>query len=110
MMFSDRLHKLMYEKDITQIELSIMADTTEATISRYLSKQRVLEENKTVMILCNIAKALNVTVDSLLGIEKAELKTANADARLLDCYNKASDKEKKAIWYILEEYSKVDVD
>lgn len=55
----------------------------------------------------SIAKALNVSVDYLLGI--TAIPSRNSDKTpelklLIRCYTKASDRDKKLLWSILEDY------
>lgn len=63
--FGQRLFNLLQKQGITQKELADKINTTEATLSRYVSGDR---EPKADM-LANIATALHTTSDYLLGIE-----------------------------------------
>lgn len=101
---SDIINDLMNAKHMTQVELAIKSDTTEATISRYLNNERPIERNKTVLILCNMADALDVSLDELLG-RPERIKGLNPNEQtLLNCFKKATPKEQKAILAILDEY------
>ena len=65
--FGARLKSILESEGITQSELSEMAETTGATISRYVNDNRVPTANQ----LNKIAKALGVSVDYLLrGTER----------------------------------------
>lgn len=66
--FGERLLSLLQKQGITQKELAERINTTEATLSRYVSGDR---EPKADM-LANIATALHTTSDYLLGIESGE--------------------------------------
>lgn len=63
MIIGKKMKELMKKQNISQRDLSIRLNTTEATISRYINNQR--EPNTDT--LANIATALNTTVDYLLG-------------------------------------------
>lgn len=89
--FGIRLKKILEQKNITQKELAEMAETTGATISRYISENRTPNAE----LITKIAAALNVTTDYLLGrVEHtAEAKmrviyqdTQEVDAAILEDY------------------------
>ena len=61
--FSENLRKAMQEKNMNQSQLAIKAETTPQNISKYC-KGSVLPD---LGIVVQIANALNVSVDSLLG-------------------------------------------
>lgn len=56
------IERKLQELNITQKELSVRTNMTEAGISRYISGQRLPR----IDILLNIADALNCTIDYLL--------------------------------------------
>ncbi len=72
MQIGNKMKEIMKNQNISQKDLAIRLNTTEATVSRYINNQR--EPNADT--LANIATALNTTVDFLLG------KTARND---IDC-------------------------
>ncbi len=101
---SDIINNLMSSKNMTQVELAIKSNTTEATISRYLNNTHPIERNKTVIILCDMADALDVSLDELLG-RPERIKGLNPNEQtLLNCFKKATPKEQKSILAILDEY------
>jgi transcriptional regulator with XRE-family HTH domain len=61
-----RIGELLKEKNMSQKTLAQMANVTEAAISHYLKGDRIPKG----AILLNIAKALNVTMEFLLGQEE----------------------------------------
>lgn len=63
MIIGNKMKQLMKKQNITQRDLAIRLNTTEATISRYINNQR--EPNAET--LSNIATALRTTVDFLVG-------------------------------------------
>lgn len=101
--FSDNLSRIMEARGINQKWLADEAHTTEATISRYVNG--VHKPN--IDIIVDIAKALGVSVDYLLGLTSVATskEERNPEFRLLtSCYDKSSDRDRKLIWGILEEY------
>ncbi len=68
MTIGNKMKELMKAQNISQKDLSIRLNTTEATISRYINNQR--EPNAET--LANIATALNTSIDFLLGKSASE--------------------------------------
>ncbi len=68
MSLNERIKFCMKEKNINQKQLSLLTDITESSISKYLNDERTPR----IDVLVNIAKALGVTTDYLLGEEKKE--------------------------------------
>ncbi len=64
--FANRLAELLKKQGITQKELAERVGVTEATMSRYMHSERIPKSE----IIANIATALHVTSDYLLGTEK----------------------------------------
>ncbi|WP_019893412.1 helix-turn-helix domain-containing protein [Allobaculum stercoricanis] len=64
--FGERLLSLLQRQGTTQKELAKRINTTEATLSRYISGDREPKAN----VVANIATALHTTSDYLLGIEQ----------------------------------------
>ena len=62
--FSDRLKEILKKRKMNQNELAKQVHTTPATISRYLANNRT----PNIALLNNMASALNVTADYLLGL------------------------------------------
>lgn len=101
--FSENLRHLIESRGINQKWLADEANTTEATISRYIHG---IHKPKLELVV-DIARALNVSVDYLVGLTPIpDLKEErNRELRLLvSCYNKATDKEKENVWFQLREY------
>lgn len=101
--FSDNLNKIMDEKGISQRWLADAAHTTEATISRYANG--VHKPN--IDIVVQIAKALCVSVDYLMGISPVRGEEVNETAEeqlIVKCFRRASDRDQKLVWGILQEY------
>lgn len=68
---ADRMRKLMNQHGLTQSELAMRANTTQSTISKYLSGERE-PASKT---LANIATALHTTSEYLLGLPETPIVT-----------------------------------
>ena len=102
--FAANLKKAIEERGVNQKWLADMAMTTEATISRYING---VNKSPDADILVSIAKALNVSVDYLLGV--SEIPNYRDDISpeerlLLKAFGRASDRDKSIIWQILEGY------
>ena len=105
--FSKILKSLMESRGISQKWLADEAHTTEATISRYVNG--IHQPN--INLVIDIAKALDVSVDYLIGLTAIPYsgEDRTAELRLLvRCYNTASDRDKKLLWGILEDYMSSD--
>lgn len=101
--FSNILYDLLKQKGINQRTLAELANTTEATISRYLTNARRMPRADLVI---SIAKAMNVSTDYLLGLtsnpERGSLSEENEE--LIRCYAHATPSDRKVIWAVLEKY------
>lgn len=60
---NERIRMLMENKHLNQKELARLAGITEASMSKYLSGERTPR----IDIIVNLANALEVTVDELIG-------------------------------------------
>ncbi len=92
--FGERLLSLLQKQGVTQRELAERINSTEATLSRYVSGDREPKAE----VLANIATALHTTSDFLLGIEKNDDFDFNKVERLLARNSsKMTEKEKRAL-------------
>lgn len=100
--FGENLRAHLSSHGISQKWVAEQMNTTTATVSRYVSGDRVpgLEN------LVDLAAALNVSVDYLLGIEQPNLKSrVLPDVAILDeCYMLAPMSIRKIIWASLDPY------
>lgn len=104
MQFGKRLSDLLCQRNLSQKELAIRANTTEATVSRYLN----LERTPQVEIVISIAKALNVTTDYLLGVTDNPTvcgDNSSEASELLRCYSCSTNDEKRIVWAVLGKYA-----
>ena len=103
-LFSERLEQLIAERGVNQKWLADEANTTEATISRYIKFDN---KSPNVEILANIALALNVSTDYLLGISDVPVTTDNLsheELLLIYAFERASKRDAAIVWQILEDY------
>lgn len=101
--FSTRLKDIIEAKGISQSWLAEKAETTEATISRYVAG--VHKPN--LDIVARIAKALNVSIDYImdLSLSPAPYQEPDKDIVILaNAYRRASDRDKGLIWAVLDTY------
>ncbi len=102
-LFSNILRELLSSRGISQKWLADEADTTEATISRYIAGKNQPEIN----IVVRIAKALRVSVDYLCGLTDSPTPKESLGPELhllMRCYDRADSHDKKTLWTILERY------
>lgn len=92
--FGERLLSLLQKQGVTQRELAERINSTEATISRYVSGDREPKAE----VLANIAIALHTTSDFLLGIEKNDdFNFGKVERLLARNSSKMTEKEKRAL-------------
>lgn len=102
--FARILKQTLDERGITQKWLADAADTKEATISRYING---VNKSPNAEILINIAKALNVSTDYLLGISdvpRFKSDTTSEERILLSAFRKATERDVAVIWQLLDPY------
>ena len=95
--FAESLRGCMERKNLTGKELSVISSLSEATISRYLNALR----SPTAENLSLLSRALNVTTDFLLGINREP-----NSRKLLECYDMASEDDRRVIWAVLSKYDR----
>ncbi len=102
--FAKTLKETIESRNISQKWLADAADTKEATISRYVTG---VNKSPNVDILINIAKALNVSTDFLLGLTDVPNFSSDVSKEeriLLSAFRKASDRDVAVIWQLLDPY------
>ena len=102
--FSSRLTEAIEIRGVTQKWLADEAETTEATISRYLNGKA---SPAILVILGNIAKALNVSSDFLIGITNlAQSKeTISIEEKIiLSVWKNISADDKRVLFALLDKY------
>lgn len=91
--FGQRLLTLLQKQGMTQKELADKINTTEATLSRYVSGSRDPKAD----MLANIATALHTTSDYLLGIEQDEFDFPRVERLLARNSATMTEKQKKTL-------------
>lgn len=91
--FGQRLLSQLQKQNLIQKQLADRLNTTEATLSRYVSGDR---EPKADM-LANIATALNTTSDYLLGIEQKDFDFPKVQRILARNSATMSEKQKREL-------------
>lgn len=91
--FGERLLSQLQKQGITQKELAERINTTEATLSRYVSGNREPKAD----VLANIATALHTTSDYLLGIEKDDFDFPKVERLLARNSASMTEKEKRIL-------------
>lgn len=102
--FSSRLNEAIEYRGVTQKWLADNAETTEATISRYLNGKA---SPAILVILANIAKALNVSSDYLIGVTNIPVSKDAVSAEeqvIFSIWKDISDDDKKVIFAVLDKY------
>ena len=102
--FAKTLKETIESRNISQKWLADAADTKEATISRYVTG---VNKSPNVDILINIAKALNVSTDFLLGLTDVPNFSSDVSKEeriLLSAFRKASERDIAVIWQLLDPY------
>lgn len=100
--FGENLRAHLASHGISQKWVAEQMNTTTATVSRYVSGDRV----PGVENLVDLAQTLNVSVDYLLGLEQPVVKSRMApDVAVLNkCYESAPMAIRKIIWTALDPY------
>ena len=97
----DNLRAVIRTRGVTQAWLAEKSHTTEATVSRYLTGVH----SPRIELIANMAMALNVSVDYLLGLSESSIpnKPPTPEMRaIISSYSRASDFSKKMVWMQLE--------
>ncbi len=99
--FGENLREHLSSHGISQKWVAERMSTTTATVSRYVSGDRV----PSVENLVDLAQALNVSVDYLLGVSVPAKSRPPADISILnECYEQAPISIRKIIWTALDPY------
>lgn len=97
----ENLRTIIRQRGVTQAWLAEKADTTEATVSRYLTGVH----SPRIELIAKMATALNVSVDYLLGLSDSstpnEPPTPEMRA-IISSYSRASTFSRKMVWMQLE--------
>ena len=100
-MFANRFKELIDKRGLTQRTVAERINTTETTISRYVSGDRTPNIETAV----ELASVLGVTLDVLVGADLPAASRTPPDVNILvACYEKASIADRQVLWSLLDRY------
>jgi len=99
--FATQLKKILEKRGMAQRSLAEKLNTTEVSISRYVSGDRT----PNIEMLVAIAQILNVSLDTLVGVEPPSQRRQPLDTTILvNCYMKATAPDRGVLWSLLDRY------
>ncbi len=103
-MFAENLKKIISQRGTTQREIAEKLGVTETTISRYVTtgpKGRT----PNVESLVALAQVLNVSLDTLVGVEPPAAARQAPDVKILvSAYEKATFEQREALWSMMNAF------
>ena len=100
-MFAKQFKELIDKRGLTQRAVAERINTTETTISRYVSGDRTPNIETAV----ELASVLGVTLDVLVGADLPAAGRTPPDVNILvACYAKASIADRQVLWSLLDRY------
>lgn len=103
--FAKQLRLLKDQRGLTQKDIADRLDTTEATVSRYVSGVRTPNIETAV----ELASLLGVSMDTLCGIDPPAVERQPPEVSILiNCYKHASEEDRRVIWSFLNRYMTVE--
>ena len=100
-MFAKQFKELIDKRGLTQRAVAERINTTETTISRYVSGDRTPNIETAV----ELASVLGVTLDVLVGANLPAASRTPPDVNILvACYEKASIADRQGLWSLLDRY------
>lgn len=100
-MFAKQFKELIDKRGLTQRAVAERINTTETTISRYVSGDRTPNIETAV----ELASVLGVTLDVLVGADLPAAGRTPPDVNILvACYEKASITDRQVLWSLLDRY------
>lgn len=102
--FPTRLAEAIELRGVTQKWLANEAETTEATVSRYLNGKT---SPAILVILGNLAKALNVSSDFLIGITnlpQSKETISDEEKIIISVWKNVSADDKRVFFALLDKY------
>lgn len=100
-MFAKQFKELIDKRGLTQRAVAERINTTETTISRYVSGDRTPNIETAV----ELASVLGVTLDVLVGADLPAAGRTPPDVNILvSCYEKASIADRQVLWSLLDRY------
>lgn len=99
--FARQFKRLIDERGLTQRGVAERINTTETTISRYVSGDRTPNIETAV----ELASALGVDLNTLVGAEPPAPARQAPDVKILiSCYEKATSADRHVLWSLLDRY------
>lgn len=99
--FPKQLKMLIEKRGMSQKHIADALDTTEATISRYISGDRM----PSIEMAVGLADLLSVSLNELYGVDTPSSPAPAPDITvLLSCYQKTSFADRSVIWALLDRY------
>lgn len=103
--FAKQFKSLMEAKGFTQRMVAEQIGTTEVTISRYATGDRV----PNIETVVELARVLGVSVDLLLNYDPPAAPRTAPDVNILvSCYQSASFDDRSVLWALLDRYMTVE--
>lgn len=102
--FSNRLLAAIEYRGVSQKWLADNANTTESTISRYVNNKA---SPSILIVLRDVASALNVSSDYLIGLTNLPQSKDDIDIEektIIDVWNRVSADDKKVFFALLDKY------
>jgi transcriptional regulator with XRE-family HTH domain len=102
--FAERLNEAIESRGVSQKWVADKANTTEATISRYAHGKA---SPTILVILKDIATALNVSSDYLIGltnIPQSKDSLSEEEKTIISVWSKVSPSDKKVFFALLDRY------
>lgn len=100
-MFAKQFKALIASRGLTQRAVAERLETTETTVSRYVSGDRTPNIETAV----ELARILGVSMDELVGVDPPATRRVSPDITILvNCYNSASDADRQVIWSLMDRY------
>lgn len=98
--FAKQFKSLIDKRGLTQRVIAERINTTETTISRYVSGDRTPNIETAV----ELATVLGVSMDTLVGFESPQNRQSPDISILVSCFKKASDADRQVLWSLLDRY------
>lgn len=99
--FAQQFKRLIEQRGLTQRGIAERINTTETTISRYVSGDRTPNIETAV----ELASVLGVDLNTLVGAEPPAPARQAPDVKILiSCYEKATSADRQVIWSLLDRY------
>jgi len=99
--FAESFKRIIDQRGMTQRQIAEKLGVTETTISRYTTSSPK-GRTPNVETLVALANVLNVSLDTLVGVEPPAIPRQAPDVKILiSSYEKASLEQREAIWSVL---------